>query len=125
MVDGGEFVAMLPVADIDRAKRWYADKLGLEAESEDAGGAHYGSGGARFDLYITRFAGTAQHTQAGWMVEDVERTVAELRSRGVVFEDYDFPGLQTVDGIADLGYERAAWFKDSEGNILSIGTATP
>jgi catechol 2,3-dioxygenase-like lactoylglutathione lyase family enzyme len=125
MLRGGEFVAMLPVADIDRAKRWYAEKLGIEPESEDAGGAHYRSGAARFDLYVTQFAGTAQHTQAGWMVDDLESTVEELRGRGVVFEEYDFPGLKTEKGIADLGYERAAWFRDSEGNILSLGTSTP
>jgi catechol 2,3-dioxygenase-like lactoylglutathione lyase family enzyme len=124
-LEGGTFVAMLPVADIDRAKRWYREKLGLEPESEDAGAAHYRFGDARFDLYTTSAAGTAQHTQAGWMVDDVDRTVEGLRGRGVVFEEYDFPGLKTVDAIADLGYERAAWFKDSEGNILSVGTATP
>jgi hypothetical protein len=59
------------------------------------------------------------------MVDDVEVTVQELRGRGVVFEEYDFPGLKTVNGVADLGYERAAWFKDSEGNILAVATATP
>ncbi len=120
----GRFVAMLPAGDIERAKRWYADKLGLELVSEDAGGAHYRPGDAWFDLYRTQFVGTAQHTQAGWMVVDVEATVQELRGRGVVFEEYDFPGLKTVNGIADLGYERAAWFKDSEGNILAVATAT-
>jgi catechol 2,3-dioxygenase-like lactoylglutathione lyase family enzyme len=125
MLEGGEFVAMLPVADIDRAKRWYAEKLGFEPEAEDTGGAHYRVGPARFDLYVTRYAGTAQHTQAGWMVDDVDRTVEEMRGRGVTFEEYDFPGLKTVNGIADLGYERAAWFKDSEGNILAVATATP
>ena len=125
MLEGGRFVAMLPVGDIERARAWYRDKLGLQPVSEDAGGAHYRSGEARFDLYLTQFAGTAQHTQAGWMVDDVEVTVQELRGRGVVFEEYDFPGLKTVNGVADLGYERAAWFKDSEGNILAVATATP
>jgi catechol 2,3-dioxygenase-like lactoylglutathione lyase family enzyme len=125
MLEDGRFVAMLPVADIERAKRWYAEKLGFEPESQDAGGAHYRSGAARFDLYVTQFAGTAQHTQAGWMVDDVDRTVDDLRGRGVVFEEYDFPGLKTENGIADLGYERAAWFKDSEGNILAVAKATP
>jgi catechol 2,3-dioxygenase-like lactoylglutathione lyase family enzyme len=125
MLERAEFVAMLPVADIERAAGWYRDKLGFEPTSRDAGGAHYRVGPARFDLYVTQYAGTAQHTQAGWMVDDVERTVEEMRRRGVVFEEYDVPGLKTVDGIADLGYERAAWFKDSEGNILAVATATP
>jgi catechol 2,3-dioxygenase-like lactoylglutathione lyase family enzyme len=125
MLDEAEFVAMLPVADLDRATSWYRDKLGFELESLDAGAAHYRVGSARFDLYLTGYAGTAQHTQAGWMVDDLEVTVRELRNRGVVFEEYDLPGLKTEDGIADLGYERAAWFKDPDGNILSVGQATP
>lgn len=125
MLEGAEFVAMLPVADLERATQWFAEKLGLEPESQDEGAAHYRVGTARFDLYITSYAGTAQHTQAGWMVDDVDRTVAELRGRGVDFEEYDVPGLKTVDGIADLGYERAAWFKDPDGNILSVATASP
>ena len=124
MLSNDKFVAMLPVSDLDRAKRWYSEKLGFEPLAEDNGGAHYRSGTARFDLYATQFAGTAQHTQAGWMVDDIERTVEQLQGRGVVFEEYDFPGLKTVEGIADLGYERAAWFKDSEGNILSLGQAS-
>lgn len=124
MLGNHEFVAMLPVSDLDRAKRWYSEKLEFEPFAEDNGGAHYRSGSARFDLYITQFAGTAQHTQVGWMVDDIERTVELLQGRGVVFEDYDFPGLKTVEGIAELGYERAAWFKDSEGNILSLGQAS-
>lgn len=124
MLEDHEFVAMLPVSDLDRARRWYSEKLGFEPVAADDGAAHYRSGSARFDLYVTQFAGTAQHTQAGWMVDDIERAVEQMRGRGVVFEEYDFPGLKTVEGIADLGYERAAWFKDSEGNILSLGQAT-
>jgi hypothetical protein len=58
-------------------------------------------------------------------VDDVERAVADLRSRGVELEEYDVPGLKTVDGIAELGYERAAWFRDPDGNILSVGQPTP
>jgi catechol 2,3-dioxygenase-like lactoylglutathione lyase family enzyme len=124
MLQNDEFVAMLPVSDIERAKRWYSEKLGFQPVAEHDGGAHYRAGSARFDLYTTQFAGTAQHRQAGWMVDDIEGAVDEMRGRGVVFEEYDFPGLKMVQGIADLGYERAAWFKDSEGNILSLGQAT-
>jgi catechol 2,3-dioxygenase-like lactoylglutathione lyase family enzyme len=124
MLDNAEFVTMLPVADLNRTKAWYREKLGFEPESEEEGAAHYRVGSARFDLYKTRFAGTAQHTLAGWMVDDIERVVQELQGRGVDFETYDLPGLKTVNGIADLGYERAAWFRDPEGNILSLGQAT-
>jgi catechol 2,3-dioxygenase-like lactoylglutathione lyase family enzyme len=110
----------LPAADLERAKRWYSEKLGFEPESEDPGGIHYRTGQAAFDLYPTQFAGIAQHTLAGWSVRGLDQVVAELRKRGVVFEEYDFPGLKTENGIADLGVERAAWFRDSEGNILSV-----
>jgi catechol 2,3-dioxygenase-like lactoylglutathione lyase family enzyme len=123
VLEDGEFVTMVPVADLDRTKAWYREKLGFEPEREGERVAHYRVGSARFDLYTTRFAGTAQHTLAGWMVDDIDRVVEELRGRGVEFETYDLPGLKTVDGIADLGYERAAWFKDPEGNILSLGQA--
>jgi catechol 2,3-dioxygenase-like lactoylglutathione lyase family enzyme len=112
--------ATLPAADLDRAKRWYSEKLGFEPESEDPGGIHYRTGSTAFDLYPTQFAGIAQHTLAGWSVRDLDQVVAELRERGVVFEEYDFPGLKTENGIADLGVERSSWFKDSEGNILAV-----
>jgi catechol 2,3-dioxygenase-like lactoylglutathione lyase family enzyme len=112
---------MLPVNDLDRAKRFYEEKLGLTPEREDPGAAHYRSGSTLFDLYPTQFAGSAQHTLAAWIVDDIRVVVTELRGRGVVFEEYDLPGLKTKEGIADLGFELAAWFKDSEGNTLSIG----
>jgi hypothetical protein len=85
---------------------------------------HYHSGSTYFDIYPTRASGNAGHTLAGWVVEDIEAVVAELRNRGVVFEEYDFPGLKTVNGVAELSTERTAWFKDSEGNILAIAQLT-
>ncbi len=121
MLDRFDIVPMLPARDLERAKRFYEEKLGLAPESEDPGAAHYRSGSTSFDLYPTQNAGTAQHTLAAWMVEDIRGTVGELRGRGIEFEEYDFPGLKTEDGIADLGFELAAWFRDSEGNILSLG----
>jgi catechol 2,3-dioxygenase-like lactoylglutathione lyase family enzyme len=83
-------------------------------------GIIYRSGDSYFSLYPTEFAGTAQHTLGAFMVQDVEATVAELRGKGVTFEEYDLPGLKTVNGIAELGGTRGAWFKDPEGNILSV-----
>jgi hypothetical protein len=82
-----------------------------------------------FALFTSAGAPSGAHTQMGWEVEDIDATVAELRARGVVLEEYDFPGLTTVDGIADIegNYpskgvgERAVWFHDSEGNLLGIG----
>jgi catechol 2,3-dioxygenase-like lactoylglutathione lyase family enzyme len=125
MLEGAEFVAMVPVSDLDRSVRWYRETLGLEPAWRGEGVAQYRSGSTRFDLYVTASAGTAQHTLAAWIVDDIEDAVARLRGRGVVFEEYDFPGLKTMDGIADLGYERAAWFRDPDRNILSVGQPTP
>ena len=115
------FWATLPASDLERAKRWYWDMLGLTPVVETDQWLTYRCGDSVIQLYPTASAGTAAHTLGGWVVEDLEATVAELRGRGVAFEEYDFPGLKTVDGIAQLGdVERAAWFKDSEGNILAI-----
>ncbi|MDQ4148905.1 MAG: VOC family protein [Actinomycetota bacterium] len=120
MLANFDIVASLPAADYERAKRFYEEKLGLTPISEDAGGAHYRSGSTYFDVYPTQFSGTAQHTLAAWLVDDLESTMEELRSRGIVFEEYDMPGLKTVNGVAEIEGERGAWFKDSEGNILAI-----
>jgi extradiol dioxygenase family protein len=115
-----DMLLTLPARDVGRAKRFYEEKLGLIPESEDPGGVHYRSGTTMFDIYPTEFAGSAQHTLGGWLVDDIHAVVESLRERGVVFEDYDLPGLRTEGGIADLGSELSAWFKDSEGNILAI-----
>ncbi len=121
MLERHRFWATIPASDIDRAKAFYRDTLGLNPLVETAAWLTFRAGDGYFQLYPTRFAGTAEHTIGGWVVEDIASAVAELRGRGVVFEEYDGPGLRTVDGIADLeGVERAAWFRDSEGNILSI-----
>jgi catechol 2,3-dioxygenase-like lactoylglutathione lyase family enzyme len=124
MLGNYDMLTTLPAQDIERAKRFYEEKLGLTPIFEDPGAVHYRTGSTYFDIYPTQAAGAAEHTLAGWMVDDIERVVDELRGRGVVFEEYDFPGLKTVDGIATLDTERSAWFKDSEGNILAIGQLT-
>jgi catechol 2,3-dioxygenase-like lactoylglutathione lyase family enzyme len=113
--------ATIPAADLERARKFYAEKLGLTPSREEPPGLVYeGPGGGWFRLYETPYAGTAQHTVAGWSVDDIEAEVAELRSRGVVFEEYDTRHLRTVDGIATSDAGRAAWFKDIEGNILGV-----
>ena len=117
--------AVLPAADLARARDFYRDKLGLEPDNPDAeDNLQYTCGaGSRFMLYQTSNAGTAKNTQMGWMVTDLPATVSELRAAGVVFEDYDFPGLKTEGGIATLpDGNSAAWFLDSEGNILNINS---
>jgi catechol 2,3-dioxygenase-like lactoylglutathione lyase family enzyme len=114
------FGATIPAKDLDATRRFYEDVLGAQAVMEDPGGIIYRSGDSYFSLYPTEYAGTAQHTLGTFMVRDVDATVADLRGRGVRFEDYDLPGVKTVNGIAELGGMRGAWFKDPEGNILSV-----
>ena len=121
----------LPAQDLGRARAFYSEKLGLEPVEEREGGLLYRCGGTEFALYESAGAASGDHTQMGFEVEDIEAVVAELRGRGVVFEEYDFPGLTTVNGIAEIegNYpskgkgERGAWFRDSEGNMLGIGQA--
>ena len=121
MLERHPLVVTVPASDIERAKAFYRDRLGLEPVVETPAWTSYRAGDGYFQLYPSSYAGTAQHTIGGWIVDDIETVVAELRARGVVFEEYDLPGLRTVDGIADLeGVERGAWFRDSEGNILSV-----
>src|SRR5215470_2026235 len=114
--------ATLPATDLERARRFYAEKLGLTPESELPGGLLYRCGGdTRFSVFPSQSEASGTHTQALWQVEDVESEVAALKARGVVFEEYDLPSLKTVNGIATAGPIKGAWFKDSEGNLLSLG----
>jgi len=116
-----EIIATIPAADIARARGFYKDTLGLDPSEERADGLIYQTpSGSQFLIYETPNAGTAQNTAMSWVTTDIEGDVADLRSRGVVFEEYDFPGLKTEDGIATNDGLRAAWFKDSEGNILAV-----
>lgn len=111
----------LPCSDFDRAKAFYAEKLGLTPASEQPAGAFYQlSGGSRFLLFPSSGAASGTHTQMGWQVKDIESEVRELRSRGVEFEEYDFPGFDKSTLIASTGPIRSAWFKDSEGNLLGV-----
>ena len=114
--------AMLPAGDLARAKRWYEEKLGLKP-AEDMGemGAVYKLGGGNIAvLYPTQFAGTAQHTVMTFDSPDLVADMAEMRKRGVVFEEYDLPDLKTENGIASWDNVKNAWAKDSEGNILGF-----
>ena len=102
--------ATLPAADLDRARTFYEGKLGLKPSLEAPGGIFYDCGGTRFLVFPTRGAASGQHTQMGWTVDDIAAEVAELKNRGVVFEEYDLPGLKTVHSVADTPPVRAAWF---------------
>ncbi|WP_258805055.1 VOC family protein [Pseudarthrobacter sp. NS4] len=126
MLKDSAVIAVLPAKDINRAKEFYRDKLGLEsseAMGEDSLLYRCGNG-TSFLIYQTDNAGSAKNTQLGWNSENIERDMEELRSRGVVFEDYDMPGLKTENGLATDDWGKAAWFLDSEGNILNLSQRT-
>jgi catechol 2,3-dioxygenase-like lactoylglutathione lyase family enzyme len=124
--------ARLPAQDLERARAFYSDKLGLTPVEERPGGLRYQCGSGSFAIFTTRGAPSGTHTQLALEVEDLESTMAELRARGVVFQDYDFPGMKTQNGLTEVegNYpsrggvgERACWFYDSEGNLIGVGQA--
>ena len=113
--------ATLPAANLERARRFYAEKLGLTPEREAAGGLFYRcSGDTQFFLFESQGAASGTHTQAGWITNDIEAEVSALKARGLVFEEYDTPDFKTVNSIATTGPVKAAWFKDSEDNLLGF-----
>jgi catechol 2,3-dioxygenase-like lactoylglutathione lyase family enzyme len=128
MLDDGLVAARLPVQDLERARAFYSEKLGLEQCEERDGGLLYRAALGEFALFESGGVSPGTFTQMAWEVDDIEATVAELRARGVVFEEVDLPGLRTANGIAEIAGqypskgrgERAAWFRDSEGNMLGI-----
>jgi catechol 2,3-dioxygenase-like lactoylglutathione lyase family enzyme len=111
----------IPASDLARAKAFYADKLGLHPAEEEPGGLRYECGaGTNFLVFQSSGASSGAFTQISFEVEDVEAEVRDLQAKGVKFEEYDFPGLKTVNGIADIAIGRGGWFKDSEGNLLAV-----
>jgi catechol 2,3-dioxygenase-like lactoylglutathione lyase family enzyme len=113
--------AMLPATDMARARKFYEETLGLpQARVRPNGEARYLAGGTEFALYPRSAPTRADHTALSFEVKDLAGEMKTLRARGVRFEDYDLPGLKTQNGVCVLGSERAAWFKDPEGNILCL-----
>lgn len=133
MLAQSQVATRLPAQDLNRARRFYAERLGLEPVEERPGGLLYRCGTGLFALFESAGSSAGTHTQMGWEVPDIVATVATLRARGVVFEEYDLPGLKTRDGIAAIqgNYpskgtgEYGAWSRDSEGNLLGIGQPIP
>jgi catechol 2,3-dioxygenase-like lactoylglutathione lyase family enzyme len=121
MLQDSPMFAYIPAKDVSRARKFYEEKLGFRPRREEAGGVVYEfrDHTACF-LYPTPNAGTSRASQAFWQVDDVAREVAELKARGVKFEEYDMPGVKTENSIATAGGAKAAWFKDTEGNILAV-----
>lgn len=121
MLSTSQIIAYVPVSDLARARAFYEGKLGFRPLEMNDAGAMYESGkGSRFFAYKSAGAGTNKASTAFWDVADIEAEVADLKKRGVVFEEYDNPGYKTVNGIATGGGVKSAWFKDTEGNILAL-----
>ncbi|MEU6578384.1 VOC family protein [Streptomyces sp. NPDC046805] len=130
----GRVSTRLPAQDLERARRFYAEKLGLEPVEERPGGLLYRCASGEFQLFRSEEASPGTFTQMSWRVDDIDAVVSELKRRGVVFEEFEltsvYGGGRTVDGIAEVEgnfpstgarADRGAWFRDSEGNMLAIG----
>lgn len=125
MLESATAHATIAVTDLERARKFYEGTLGFKPMDERSDGVRYEAGkGTWFLVYPSEFAGTAKSTYMTFEVEDLATAVKELRGRGVVFEEYDLPGLKTVEGIAEIQGVRGAWFKDPDGNILAVGERT-
>ena len=116
-----EVTCMLPVKDMARARRFYEQSLGLQvAGGRPDGKFVYRCGGTEIALFPRPEGPKAQHTALSFRVKDITSAIALLKSRGVAFADYDYPGLKTIGHVCVLGSEKAAWFEDPEGNILCL-----
>ena len=121
MLTHASVTTMLPVKDLARARRFYEDSLGLTPIGLKPDGKFvYDCSGATLALFPKEGGTKADHTAISFRVPDIAASIAELKRHGVVFEDYDFPGLKTVEHVCVLGAEKAAWFLDTEGNILCL-----
>ncbi len=128
MLNSGTVTANIPAGDLKRARDFYADKLGLTpaVEMEGVMLIYKTAGGSTFSVYQTEYAGQAGHTIAQWHVDDVDKEVRDLKDKGITFEEYDLPGVAWNDGVASMeGMGKAAWFKDSEGNVLCVDDGLP
>src|SRR6266404_3482814 len=121
MLTTAPIVPYIPVADIARARKFYEEKVGLKPKEVYAGGVIYECGnGSWVFMYPSAGAGTSKASTAFWAVDDVAAEVADLKARGVVFEEYNMPGIKMENSIATGGGAKTAWFKDTEGNILAV-----
>jgi len=120
MLQDSPLISYIPAKDVTRAREFYESKLGFKPKQEIAGGVVYEfAKGTMGFLYPTPNAGTSKASQAYWSVTNIEAEVVELKRRGVIFENYDLPGTD-ANGITTAGGAKAAWFKDSEGNIMAV-----
>jgi catechol 2,3-dioxygenase-like lactoylglutathione lyase family enzyme len=121
----GKAVPTIAVTDMEKARTFYEGTLGLKVLDERSDGTRYeAADGTWILVYPSQFAGTAKSTYMSFEVGDLAKAVQELQERGVTFEEYDMPGLKTVNGIAEIQGVKGAWFKDPDGNILALGEMT-
>ena len=121
MLGSNDVCATLAVKDMDAAKKFYGETLGLEATMETPGGIFYKSGNSGVFVYPSGFAGSNKATAAAWTIDDVEGAVADLKAKGVTFEHYDdMPETKLEGDVHVMGETKMAWFKDPDGNILNI-----
>jgi catechol 2,3-dioxygenase-like lactoylglutathione lyase family enzyme len=122
MLTHAPIMTILPVRDLDRARDFYANRLGLAPVGSQPDGKFLfrAEGGALLALFPKPEGTKAEHTALSFEVDDIVREIRDLEGRGVSFHDYDLPGFKTVEHVAILGAEKAAWFNDTEGNILCL-----
>ena len=121
MLSQAQITCMLPVKDLPRARRFYEDQLRLEPQGLKPDGKFvYRCAGTELALFPKAEGTKAEHTALSFKVDDINAAIAELKARGVKFADYDFPGFKTIEHVCVLGSEKAAWFEDTEGNILCL-----
>ena len=126
MLTGSTVTTLLPVKDMKRARTFYESCLGLKPGGLKADGKFvYQVGGSTLALFPKPEGTKAEHTAISFQVSNIAASIKELKGKGVVFEDYDFPGLKTVEHVCVLGAEKAAWFKDTEGNYLCLHEDLP
>jgi catechol 2,3-dioxygenase-like lactoylglutathione lyase family enzyme len=126
MLGSARIGANVPVSSLDEAIAFYEGKLGLplfERGKEQPYARFTGAGETKLGIYESKTAGQAKHTLASFVVDDVRATVDALKANGVIFEEYDLPGMKTENGVATVGDTRVAWLKDPDGNILEIAGA--
>lgn len=126
MLSDTSMTTMLPVKDMDRARRFYESCLGLKPGGLKPDGKFvYAVGGGTLALFPKPEGTKAEHTAVSFLVRDIAASITDLKGAGVVFEDYDFPDFKTVNHVCVLGSEKAAWFKDTEGNFLCLHEDLP
>jgi catechol 2,3-dioxygenase-like lactoylglutathione lyase family enzyme len=121
MLSNARIAAVVAVADLEKGRDFYSGTLGLAVDEEEPGGILYAcGGGTRLLVYESGFAGTNEATAVSWEVDDLEGELSALRGKGIAFEQYDLPGVTREGDIHVMGSTRGAWFKDPDGNILSV-----